>query len=348
MPIQPNLLERVAFQNLNLAPGIMLDVAGAMAYQAVSTAVQLQLFNGLADGPSTPAELAVRLDAQERGLAPLLGALAAIGYVDEKDGRYANSKMTQKWLLDNDALDIDSLLTYWDAAFRDLWHYAPEVIRSGERPCDFYSWLESTPGLAHSFQQALIVPAYDVGPDIAKKLALPDGPTRLLDVGGGHGMYSVVICQAYPELQATILDSRSALVTASTNVAKHNLSGRITLQEGDLWAVDWGQDYDAILLFNMVHHFDGETNLKLLKKTAAALKPGGKAAILDQIEGRVSGSAANAFIRLLALQLYVFADGRIHSHEDMEAALTKAGLKDIQSHKLTKLPGTSLMIAAKG
>lgn len=348
MPVQPNFLERFAFHNLNLAPAIMLDIAGVLAYQAVSTAVQLKVFDALAEGAATPSELARRLDAQERGIGPLLGALAATGYVEQKDGRYANSRMTQKWLLNSEALDTASLLTYWDAAFRELWSYAPEVIRTGERPYDFYTWLESTPGLAHSFQQALVLPAHDVGPEIARKLALPDGPANLLDVGGGHGMYSVVMCQAYPELRATVLDSQKALATAQENVIKYKLDGRIELQEGDLWAADWGRGYETILLFNMIHHFDEETNLKLLAKAADALEPGGKVAILDQIEGKVSGSAANAFIRLLALQLYLFADGRIHSHDGMEALLTQAGFEDIRSHKLAKLPGTSLMVAQKG
>lgn len=348
MPVQPNFLERFAFHNLNLAPAIMLDVAGVLAYQAVSAAVQLKVFDALAEGTATPAELARRLGAQERGIGPLLGALAAIGYVDEHDGSYANSRMTQKWLLNNEALDTASLLTYWDAAFRELWSYAPEVIRTGERPYEFYTWLESTPGLAHSFQQALVLPAHDVGPEIARTLALPDGPTSLLDIGGGHGMYSVIMCQAYPGLRATVLDSQKALATAQENLTKYELNGRIILQEGDLWAADWGRGYDAILLFNMIHHFDEETNLKLLTKAADTLEPGGKVAIMDQIEGKVSGSAANAFIRLLALQLYLFADGRIHNHDDMEAILTEASFKDIRSHKLTKLPATSLMVAQKG
>jgi cyclopropane fatty-acyl-phospholipid synthase-like methyltransferase len=138
-----------------------------------------------------------------------------------------------------------------------------------------------------------------------------------------------------------------ALATAQENLARYHLNGRITLQEGDLWAADWGQEYETILLFNMIHHFDEETNLKLLAKAADALKPGGKVAILDQIEGKVPGSAANAFIRLLALQLYLFADGRIHTYEEMEAMLTETGFKDIRSHKLAKLPGTSLMVAQK-
>jgi hypothetical protein len=51
MPIQPNFLERTAFFTLNAAPGPMLDLAGALAFQAVNTAVQLNLFTALQERP---------------------------------------------------------------------------------------------------------------------------------------------------------------------------------------------------------------------------------------------------------------------------------------------------------
>jgi hypothetical protein len=84
MPIQPNFLERTAFFTLNAAPGPMLDLAGALAFQAVNTAVRLNLFTALQKRPSTPTELAQSLNCQERGLEKLLAALAAIGYLVER------------------------------------------------------------------------------------------------------------------------------------------------------------------------------------------------------------------------------------------------------------------------
>lgn len=345
MPVKPNFLERVAFFTTNAAPGVLLDLVGALAYQALSTTVQLNLFPALEEQPGTAAELADRLNVQERGMVALLGALESIGYVERRNGRYANSKLTQKWLLDNEAFDTASLLAYWDAAMRDLWSYAPQVLRTGERPYDFYEWVEADPNLAHSFQQTMVMPANIIGQDIAKKVKLPDGPARLLDVGGGHGMFSIIMCEHYPKLQATILDSHSALQTARQHVAKHNLQERITLQEADLWAADWGDGYDVILLFNLLHHFDRQTNMQLLQKTAAALKPGGTVAILDQIEGKVRGSVTSAFMHLMALQYYLFANGRVFTHDELSGMLTQAGFSAIQFHQFAAAPGTSLMTA---
>lgn len=348
MPVQPNLLERTAFFTLNAAPGVLFDLAGALGYQAVSTAVKLGLFHALTDRPLTLQELAQKLGAQERGLSSLLEALNAIGYVDQKNGRCANSKMTQKWLVGSGAFDSESLLNYWDAIMRDLGQYAPDVIRTGERPYNFYEWVESTPEIAHSFQKTMAMTALDNGPAIAKIVKMPDAPAHLLDVGGGHGMYSIGLCEHYPRLKATILDSPTALDIAKENVSDYKVSDRIKLKSGDLWSEDWGEGYDLILLFNMLHHFDEAANLELLQKAFTALKPGGRVAIMDQIAGKLFGSATNAFIRLIALQFYLLADGRVYSHDDLNRMLEQSSFRDIQFHKLPKAPGTSLMTAEKG
>ncbi len=347
MPIQPALLERLAFYRLNAAPAVILDLAGALAYQALSVAVELGVFPALETRPRTAAELAQVLDLETHGVAALLEALASTGYVAKRDSNYANTALTRKWLLDNEAFDTEALVAFWDEAVRELWAFAPEVLRTGERPYDFYEWVEATPKRYHSYQQTLVMTALNVGPQIARKIALPAGPTRLLDVGGGHGMFSVLLCERYPELHATVLDSPAALGEAAGHVAEHGLADRIRLQPGDLWQAPWDGEFDLILLFNLLHHFDLETNARLLAKAAGALKPGGQVAILDQVAGRIPGAAANAFIRLIALQYYLFADGRVFTRDELNGLLARSGFAGIQFHSLAQAPGTSLITARR-
>jgi 2-polyprenyl-3-methyl-5-hydroxy-6-metoxy-1,4-benzoquinol methylase len=347
MPIQPNFLERTAFFTLNQAPAVMLDLAGALSYQAVSAAVRLGVFNALAKRPMTTAELAQALEAQPRGVEALLRALSATGYVEGRDGYYANSAMTHKWLLEDGAFDGPSMMRFWDAALTTLWPNAPEVIRTGERPIGIYEWVESDPELNYSFQQSLVASALISGMDIARKLALPPTATRLLDVGGGHGVFSIMMCRTYPNLHATVIDSPAALEVAAGYVAQHDMGDRVSLLPGDMWQVDWGTGYDAVLLFNLLHHFDTVTNLKLLRQAHVSLKPGGAVAILDQIAGKVPGSATNAVISLVALMYHVFAAGRVFDHDELTDLLTGAGFADVRFQRLAKLPGNSLMTARR-
>lgn len=347
MPVQPNFLERTAFYTFNQAPGVMLDMAGLASYQALTTAIKLGVFDALAAQPQSAVELANMLELQERGVAALLIALEAVGYVEARNGQYANSNMTQKWLIDSEAFDGRAIMSFWDDVATDIWPHAAEVIRTGQRPYDVYDWIESDAERNWSFQQTLVVTAEGAGDDIARNLDLPGSATRLLDVAGGHGIFSIKMCQKYPNLTATLIERPAAVEVASRHIKQHGLEGRINLVSGDLWEIDWGTRYDAVLLFNLLHHFDMARNAVLLRKANSSLAPAGKVAILDQIAGKISGKATNAFIRLIALQYYVMADGRVYTHDELEMLLSNTGFRDITVHTLSNLPGTSLMTGVK-
>ncbi|NJN53706.1 MAG: methyltransferase domain-containing protein, partial [Anaerolineae bacterium] len=325
----------------------MLDLAGALAFQVLSTAVHLNIFETLHQSPATLVKLTKTLNCQERGLQKLLAALTGLGYVAEKDGRYHNTAMTEKWFLDGTTLDLVSAVTCWDAFLRELWPHAPEVVQSGERPYNFYQFTANTPGLSHAHQQMMSGNANLMAPEIVKQVKLPTGSVRLLDVGGGHGMFSIHFCEAFPNLQATIFDDAAALETAKMNVTARQLETRIELREGDMWEMEWGEGYDLILLFNFIHHFDFATNVKLLQKAHSALKPGGQVAILDQLEGNVFGSATRTLIQLIGFMYYLFADGRTFSKDDVSAMLQETGFADVHFHTSAKWAGTSLVTAVK-
>jgi SAM-dependent methyltransferase len=335
------------FFNLEQAPAPMLDLGGALAYQTVSIAVRLNLFAALRERPSSPAELATTLNLQERGARRLLEALAAIGYLAERDGRYHVTPMIQKWFLDGAQLDMNAAITCWDAFLHDLWPQAPDIVSSGDRSFDFYKFTASTPGLSRAHQRMMMGNADLVGSDVAKKAALPDTAGRLLDVGGGHGQFTVHFCRAYPQLRATIMDSEIALETAQENLAAARLSNRVDLYAADLWQAAWGADWDAILLFNLLHHYDLDTNHKLLKKAHAALRPGGKVAIFDQVASKQFGSATSALIKLVGLMYYLFADGRVYTRDELTGLLANTGFGNIQFHPLRQSPGSSLFVAER-
>jgi len=355
MPIQTSFAERAAFFTLKMAPSPILDMAGLFAFQVVSVAVRQGVFTALAAGPQTPAQLAEQLRCQERGMQMLLEALAAIGYVAEVNGhfdgaqrrRYQNTPLTEKWVLPNDAFNLEALVTFWNAAAQELMPSADAVLQTGKRPYDFYEWAASRPELYRAFQQQMMMSAHNAGSDVVRKVNLPEQASSLLDVGGAHGLYSLLFCQAHPHLHATILDSHAGAQMAQENIAHYQMQDRVQTVVGDLWETNWGEGHDIILLFNLIHHFDAEGNLDLLQKAAAALKPGGRVVILDQIVGNVMGKASNALIRLIAWQYYLLADGRVHESDAIKAWLRQTGFGDIHVVNLARLPGNSLVIAVK-
>ncbi len=71
MPVIPNLIERQILR-LNRGPTPFLDTLGAGALRAVDVAVKLGIFETVGKAPLSPADLAERANADERGINVLL------------------------------------------------------------------------------------------------------------------------------------------------------------------------------------------------------------------------------------------------------------------------------------
>src|SRR5688500_15332922 len=73
-------------------PSPMLFLQTVNAFQrsaALKAAIELDLFTAIAEGKQTPADLAGRCAASERGVRILADYLVAAGFVTKTDGRYA-------------------------------------------------------------------------------------------------------------------------------------------------------------------------------------------------------------------------------------------------------------------
>ena len=191
MPIMPNFIERLVLLKLNRGPGLMLDFLGAQAFRAVCVGVKLGVFEALSGGPLTAAETARQVQASERGVTLLLDALESLGYVRKKDGRYVNTPMTVKWLLRHSPTSLAGGIPFFDSMVFDRWGHLDESIRRGKPAVCGSEWLDQHPGGYRIYEQGMIAVARMTADEVVARVKLPPTARRLLDVGGGHGLYSV-------------------------------------------------------------------------------------------------------------------------------------------------------------
>ena len=348
MPIVPSFLERLLLLRLNQAPGPMLDLSAAVAFRGVVAALRLGLFDSLQEHRSTAAELVQRLGTDEHGTLMLLRFLESVGYVRQTDGRYANTPMTTKWLVRSSSASMAPGLSYWGTILSELWDDLEGSIRTGRPQTNLYAWIEDRPETSRDFQTWMVTIAHLTGGEIVRKLKLPATARRVLDVGGGHAMYSIALCRRYPRLSATVFDSPEALKTAEATVAAANMRSRITLRPGNFLQDDLGSRYDVALLFNIVHGFSAGQNTELLRKVAAALNAGGLVAIVEQVAGKAPGPATRASMEMLSLSYFHLLGGQIYTFEDIAGWLRAAGFGNPRRINLLKSPGTSLILGTKG
>ena len=346
MPIVPNFIERLILLRLNQGPGLMLDFLGAQAFRAVCVAVKLGVFETLSGGPLTVTETSRQIKADELGTTLLLEALEALGYVRKKDGHYVNTPMTAKWLLRNSPTSLAGGIPFFENLVERL-GYLDESIRRGKPRTTLREWLDQHPDRWRDAQAGWLALASTNADEIVAKVKLPPTARSLLDVGGGHGLYSIKFCHKYPKLSATIFDLPQALEAARETIATEKMGDRVSVKEGDFSIDDIGSGYDVALLFNIIHGCLPDKNTELLHKVAGALNPGGLIIILDQIAGRVSGPAARALARLTGLTLFNEAGGQTYAFDEIARWLTKVGFTNPCRINLPKTPGFGLVLGTK-
>ncbi|BCL17298.1 methyltransferase [Micromonospora sagamiensis] len=334
VPLSPD--EAHLFLESDAAPAAYLDLLDAVSFRSAAAGLRLGVFEALADGPLPVDRLATRTGTDPLGLRILLDALAGFGYLTRADGQYANSANAARWLLRDTPGSFAPALSFWSTVLTGWWQDLESSIRVGGPTGDFYAWLEKQPEALADFHTMLRGLADVLGPEIVELVPLPPGARSLLDVGGGHAAYPVAFLTAHPQLRATVVDLDGALAQGARTVAAAGLGDRVTLRPGDLFEADFGTGHDLVLLFNIVHGYQRDAVRTLLRRSAAALRPGGQVVLLEplaEVPDRPAGPG-EAFVRMFSLNLFHTQGGRAYTHDELATLLHETGFTDVRQHLL--------------
>ena len=349
MPLNPNFLERLLLFGLERAPSPMLDLFGAGSFETVALASELGLFEVLGDDELSRAELAAALDADERGLGSFLGYLEAQGYVAEDGGYYRNTTTSRKWLADRDGTNVGPWFVFWCELVFPFWSdHLETVVREGAPPKTIYEWFDEEPSRWNLAQRGFRSAASVLADEVGRKVDVSGDATRLLDVGGGHGLYAVELCRRRPGLSATVFDYPEALALAREEIRAAGLGDRMDVRGGDYWTDDMGDGYDLALVFNVIHAHDAAENVRLFERVADALAPGGRIVVLDQFEGSARTPVGAAGLNFVGLTYHVTLGAEVHPYESVVDWLRSAGFEDVGRTSIRRAgPGNALVQATK-
>jgi ubiquinone/menaquinone biosynthesis C-methylase UbiE len=126
---------------------------------------------------------------------------------------------------------------------------------------------------------------------------LPTPPKRVLDIAAGHGVFGITVAQAVPQAEVIAVDWAPVLEVANENARAAGISDRYQTVPGSAFDVEWGGDFDLVLLTNFLHHFDQETCIKLLDKARQSLSADGRVIAVEFVPNpdRVSPPFAAMF-----------------------------------------------------
>lgn len=276
-------------------PSPVLFFETANAYQktaALKAGIDLGLFTAIAEGAGTPAEIAAKCAASERGARTLSDFLVVAGFLTKSGSSYGLTQDSAVFLDRRSPAYLGGAMDFllplaFETSFMDL----ATTVRNGgtlmqgegsmapEHPM----WVRFARGMAPLMMMPARAIAGVVNGDAAR-------PLKVLDIAASHGLFGIEIARQNPRAQIVALDWANVLEVARENAEKAGVADRFRTIAGSAFEVDFGGPYDAVLLPNFLHHFDPPTNEVLLRKVLASLAEGGRSITLEFVpnEDRVS------------------------------------------------------------
>ena len=322
----------------------LFDVMGTMLLsRAVMAGVHLGVFDHLEEKTRSAAELAQATGCDPHGVELLLDALVACGYLERENGGYRNSRLSRQWLLSRAPQTLANFVRY----NYDQWEWTSHLedyLQRGEAR-DIHDTLDAPRW--RNYMLGLRDIAALSADELAARLRFPAPPRRLLDIGGGHCLYSIVLCRRYPGLRATIVDLEPAARVGRELVTEAGLADRFEFRHGRVTETDLGQNHDAALLFNVVHHLDEETNRKAFQQIQKALTPRGMLVVWEAFREERERQRRDQLGSLLGLFFGIISRRQTYEFSQVAAWAREAGFREIRRQKLRSAPFASLLIAAK-
>lgn len=298
---------------------------GLIPSRAVSVAAKLGIADLLATGPSTADELAKATGTHAGSLRRLLSALTSLQiFGEDASGVYRNTTLSETLRSDH-PYSMRALAMLWGRPlFLQSWQNLDAAIASGVPAFDslygqsFFEYLEQHPEDASIFNAAM---SRSTAADVSAVLQSYDFSRfqQIVDVGGGHGGFLRAILSATPHLLGVLYDLPSVVATVEATVG--DIAGRCEVRSGNFFeAVPEGAD--GYLLRRIIHDWDDEASLKILRNCRRAISTGGTLLLVERVLKAPNESDWGKF---MDLHMFVILGGRERSEPDFRALLRKAG-----------------------
>src|SRR5882672_2682187 len=330
-----------------LDPSPILQTAFAFwSSKVLLTAVEFGVFTKLGNRRVTGLELGGELGLHPRAIGDFFDALVAMKFLDrEGDGpsaKYFNTPAGALYLDRNSARYIGGILVMLNARLFKFWHDLPEALRTGQPQNE----------TKHG-QKGIFEELYAELPKLEQFLGAMTGLSRinfeafadkfdfskfktLCDIGGATGLLCIEVAKRHPQLKCTSFDLPPVKPIAKKHISAAGLSSRVGTASGDFFK-DPLPKADVITMGMILHDWNLEKKMHLIKSAYDALPPGGA---LVAIEALIDDARReNVFGLLMSLNMLIeFGDAFDYSGADFRKWCGEAGFKRFE---VVQLAGAS-------
>ncbi|WP_242666108.1 MULTISPECIES: class I SAM-dependent methyltransferase [Parafrankia] len=254
-------------------------IAGYTRYWAVVAALDLGVFEALADGPGGVDELAARTEVAPTRLVVVLDYLVAAGLLEAAgERRFALTPAARCFLLRGSDLSMADMLRFSPGP-TSAWPELSATLRRG-RPT---RTVEDDAGLFYGrLAQASAPTQRAVAAAVAADLPDPGPDALVLDLGAGAAPWAIGMLQVWPRARALAVDLPSIIPFAQAAAATHGVADRLEVQAGSyLDAVLPVGEAAVVTIGHVLGLQSADLAKALLLRARGAMRPGGFVVISD-------------------------------------------------------------------
>ncbi|MBF2084776.1 MAG: methyltransferase [Thermoleptolyngbya sp. C42_A2020_037] len=306
---------------------IMQMLTGAWVTQCLYVAAKLNLADALQAGPQSIDALAAQVGAHPRSLFRVMRALASVGVFAETEPQHFAMTPLAECLRSDAPNSMQAIALMLGEEHYMAWGGLLGSVQSGG--CAFeqlygtnifeYYGMNAEP--AAIFDRAMTQFSRIVKPAIAQAYDFSD-VTTLVDVAGGQGGLLLYLLQQNPHLNGLLFDLPAVIQGAGEAIAQSGVGDRCMVSNGSFFE-EVPSGGDAYLLKHIVHDWDDERAIAILKNCRAAMPETGRLLIVEHVvpEGNEPSPS-----KLMDINMLVVAPGGCErTAEEFRQLLAQAG-----------------------
>lgn len=238
---------------------LLTNAAGYRKSHILLTGINFDVFSVIEKLPRTDAKsIATALKINERGVDRLLGGLIALDLVSFDGTQYKNKQTARTYLVRSSPFYLgEGIRTLFDIG-QDTWGALTKTIEKGTPLA-----VQRTDAVEADFWPKLTQAIRPFNIPVAESAAAlllykKEKIRKVLDLGGGSGVFGNAFLKQYPKAKVIQVDWPQVNEEARKYNDQFVKEGRFITLNGDLFETPWEQEgpFDVVILSHIIHQED--------------------------------------------------------------------------------------------
>ncbi len=312
------------------------------------SAVEVGLFELLAEAPAEVESIAERLGLHPQLLPDFLRALVALGLLERTGDTYANSPKAAAILVPGVPFYLGASARTASARHYAMWGRLTEALKDGQPKAEHvggpgaFERLYQNHDAARRFLAHMDSAHALVGPQLAEAVDWSRYAT-FIDVGGARGHIAAAVASAHPHLTGGVFELPAVEPLFHEHMEELGLADRITFHTGDFFAAPLPAA-DVLIFGHVLHDWDPEQRQFLLQSAYDSLASGGAVVVYDQM---LDDADPDLFAILGSLNVALVTGGSEYPVADCRGWLEKAGFRVESGRRIRTIGSDYILVAVK-